>query len=278
MKSAHGETSAEVVQRSGSNLAFALAVLPREKRADMRVFYAFCRLADDLADDPGLSLEEKRSGLERWHEIIDGRASPRQGVEREFRDLVDKYRLDRNLLHEIVAGVAEDLRPVSFANREQLRKYCFQVASAVGLVSIEIFGYTSESTRIYAENLGYALQWTNILRDVGEDAGNGRIYLPLDELHRHGISEQDLLAKQPPREPFYRMMNAQAEVAEAYYLEAMQHLESCDEASMRSPELMRRIYTGILKKMKNDGYRVFEKRYRLSKGRMLLEFLRAKYC
>ncbi|HQW30735.1 MAG TPA: phytoene/squalene synthase family protein, partial [Verrucomicrobiales bacterium] len=173
------ESSREIVGRSGSNLAFALAVLPRRKRQDMGVFYAFCRVVDDIADDPGFSIEVRRAGLNRWRDLIHGRISkPNPGVETEFVDLCLRYSLKKEDLEAIVAGVEMDLEPLRFETTDELKRYCYHVASAVGLVSIGIFGYTDPATRVYAEQLGYALQWTNILRDIGEDTRDGRCYLP----------------------------------------------------------------------------------------------------
>lgn len=271
------ETSLEIVERSGSNLAFALAVLPPEKRDDMRVFYAFCRVADDIADDPGFSIDERRSALQHWRELIRGEGDLiRPGVEKEFVELVERKQLNASELEAIVDGVEMDLTPLRFQTADDLKRYCYHVASAVGLVSIELFGYTETATRDYAEQLGYALQWTNIMRDVGEDAEEGRVFLPLDDLEKFGLSESDLLSGNPDSEKFRALMEYQSQVAQAYYANAMRTLVQEDRGSMRSAELMRRIYSGILAKMERDGYRVFDKRYRLSKPRMIAEFLRAK--
>lgn len=271
------ETSLEIVERSGSNLAFALAVLPPEKRDDMRVFYAFCRVADDIADDPGFSIDERRTALQHWRELIRGEGDLiRPGVEKEFVELVGRKQLNPSELEAIIDGVEMDLTPLRFQTANDLKRYCYHVASAVGLVSIELFGYTQPATRDYAEQLGYALQWTNIMRDVGEDAEEGRVFLPLDDLEKFGLSESDLLSGNPDPEKFRALMEYQSKVAQAYYANAMRTLVQEDRRSMRSAELMRRIYSGILAKMERDGYRVFEKRYRLSKPRMVAEFLRAK--
>jgi 15-cis-phytoene synthase len=271
------ETSLEIVQRSGSNLAFALAVLPPAKRDDMRVFYAFCRVADDIADDLGFTIEERQTALQHWRELIrGGDILARPGVETEFVDLVARKELAPAELEAIIDGVEMDLTPLRFQTAEDLKRYCYHVASAVGLVSIQLFGYRQPETRVYAEQLGYALQWTNILRDVGEDAEEGRVFLPLDDLERFGLSESDLLSGKPNAERFQALMEYQSSVAQAYYKSAEEALVDADRRSMRSAELMRRIYSGILVKMEAGGYQVFEKRYRLSKPRMIAEFLRAK--
>ncbi|MDF1853418.1 MAG: squalene/phytoene synthase family protein [Verrucomicrobiales bacterium] len=272
------ESSNEIVRRSGSNLAFALAVLPRHKRADMGVFYAFCRVVDDLADDPDLPMETRRAGLSRWRSLIrEEIEDPAPGIESEWCDLQERYRFKKDEVEAIIDGVEMDLEPLRFETADELREYCFRVASAVGLVSIEIFGYTDPGCREYARQLGYALQWTNILRDVGEDAAEGRVFLPREDLKRFGISEEEILAAQPDPASFGRLMKDQTRVARRFYAAAEEALPDCDRKSMRSAELMRRIYSGILDAMEGDGYRVFEKRYRLSKPRMIGEFLRTKF-
>lgn len=266
----------EIVRRSGSNLAFALAVLPREKRADMRVFYAFCRVVDDIADSGEIEESERQARLDRWERLCDpgGDTNPGPGLESEFAALRDKYRLPPPILKEIIAGVRMDLDGVRFNRVESLIQYCYRVAGAVGLISIEIFGYRDTGCREYAEKLGYAFQWTNILRDVGEDAAEGRIYLPLEDLRRFDLSEDDILGRTWD-ERFVRMMAYQCDRAEDWYRQAAAALPECDRRSMKSAELMRAIYCEILRKMKKDRFRVFDKRYRLSKGKMLLYLARA---
>lgn len=272
------ETARDIVRRSGSNLAFALAVLPRARRRDMSVFYAFCRVVDDLADDPGLEETERRAGLARWRALVRGEVDDlRPGIESEFADLRVRRALDSAELEAVLDGVEMDLEPLRFRTAEELRRYCYRVASAVGLVSIRIFGCEDPGARIYAEQLGYALQWTNILRDVGEDAREGRLFLPLEDLRRFGLAESDLLGGSlPDLACFQRLMKHEAAVARDHYAAATAALPARDRRALRSAELMRRIYSGILERMESDGFRVFEKRYRLTKARMMADFLRAR--
>jgi len=271
------ETARDIVRRSGSNLAFALAVLPRDRRRDMGVFYAFCRVVDDLADDPGLGDDERRVGLARWRALVRGEVDdPRSGIESEFAELRARCALDPAELEAVLDGVEMDLEPLRFETAEHLKRYCYRVASAVGLVSIRIFGCEDPGARVYAEQLGYALQWTNILRDVGEDAREGRLFLPLEDLRRFGLEESDLLGGAPDLACFQRLMKHEAAVARDFYAAATAALPARDRRALRSAELMRRIYSGILERMETDGFRVFEKRYRLTKARMAAEFLRAR--
>jgi phytoene synthase len=274
----------QIVARSGSNLAYALKVLPRAKRDDMRIFYGFCRIVDDIADDPGLSPELRRGGLDRWRALVNGAQNlqppVRGGIETEFRGLCERYSIPAEVLLDIIAGVEMDIRDADsaqlrFADFEQLRGYCYRVASAVGLASIEIFGYSDPACREYAEQLGYAFQLTNILRDVGQDAGEGRLYLALDELARFGIEEAAILdGSAAGGDEFQRFMEFQAERAEDYYSKAVAALPDEDRKSMRAAELMRVIYSRILQQMKSDGFRVFEKRYKLSKLEMAAALLK----
>ncbi len=262
--------SESIVKASGSNLAFAFAVLPKEKRADMRVFYAFCRVVDDIVDDGDFSVEERRRRLDAWRALVKGEAAElRPGLEIELSELQQRYDLPENLLLQIIDGMEMDLAaPVRYESFEDLKKYCYRAASAVGLVSIEIFGYQRERTRDYAELLGYALQLTNILRDVAEDAAIGRVYLPREDMERFGYSEQDLLAgKYDDR--FFALAEFIASRAEGFYAEADAALPEVDRESMKCSEMMRVIYQQLLGKMRNDQFRVFDQRYSLSKWELM---------
>lgn len=251
-----------------SNLAFALGCLPPNRRRDALVFYDFCRAVDDIADDPGRSPEEKRTLLELWRTSL----TLGENLPEALRDVVERYGIDRRLLVEIVLGMETDIEPPRFQTREDLRAYCWRVACAVGLVSIEIFGCRNPQSKIYAEFLGYALQLTNILRDVAEDAAAGRIYLPLEDLRRFEVSEASLLARKPGGN-FNGLMRFEAARARSLFADASRALPADDAHTLKPAELMRTIYEKILSRMEADGFRVFEKRYRLSKAEKLLALL-----
>ena len=260
------QPSAEAITRaSKSNLALAFIALPSERRRDITVFYAFCRVIDDIADEPGRSPEEKSLLLAAWKRAL---CEPFEGeppLAPQVRALIGKYRLNTQWLLELIEGCEMDLVPARYETYDDLRLYCYRVASVVGLVSIEIFGHQNPATQRYAIELGHALQLTNILRDVGKDLANeGRIYLPLADLARFGIDPSDLAMRQGgPR--FGELMAFEAERAQALYESAIAQLPPEDRRSMRPAEMMRRIYHRILRKMSRDGFQVFEKQYRLSK-------------
>ena len=240
-----------------SNLAFALLSLPRARRSDALVFYRFCRVIDDIADDPILPDHEKREQLEEWRVAIRERVSPE-----ELESVITLCEIDRRLLLEIIDGCAADIGIVRFETFSDLEKYCWRVASAVGLVSLRIFGCVSPQADSYAENLGHALQLTNILRDVAEDARIGRIYLPLEDLRRFGLSESDIL-KETPGIGFVPLMRFEADRARARFAAAV--LPEIDARRLVASEIMRALYLRILSLLEAGGFPVFAKRIRLGR-------------
>jgi phytoene synthase len=258
-------SSEQITQRAKSNLAFALACLPKERRRDMISFYAFCRVVDDIADATNASEDEKEKELAHWKESVSEGKLPGHPVLDEVVLLPAKYGFPRAWLGEIIDGVASDITKTRYETFEELLGYCYKVASVVGLVSIEIFGYTNASTRDYAINLGYALQFTNIIRDVGQDARDtGRIYLPQSELRQFGVLESEILDAMPsPR--FTKIMELQYRRARDYYQAARKALPPEDRKNMVASEIMAAIYSRILEKLKRQKFPVFTKRCRLSK-------------
>lgn len=254
----------EITKKSQSNLAFAFFSLPKETRQDITTFYAFCRQVDDAADDPEVPLPDRRHWLQAWrHWLV--RAEPNEpGFASELRMLIAKYKLELSLFEEVLLGVEMDLEPVRFENFEALHRYCYRVASAVGLVSIEIFGYRNAQCKQYAHHLGVALQLTNIIRDVDKDLLNGgRIYLPLGEMRMFGYSEEKL-RQRIYNDAFVRLMQFQAERAHSFFREARRLLPAEDRRSMVAAEGMRAIYHALLRRMEKDRFRLFEKAYRLN--------------
>jgi phytoene synthase len=269
-------SSAEIAQRAKSNLALALACLPEERRKDMISFYAFCRVVDDIADSTVLSEEEKEKELAHWRRSVGAGIAPGHGVLDEVVPLPRKYGFPRAWLVEIIDGVASDIVHVRYETYEELLGYCYKVASVVGLVSAEIFGATEPKSREYAIQLGYALQLTNIIRDVGQDAGEtGRIYLPMEDLRRFGVSEQEILERRPTP-GFIQLMEFEYQRARAMYDEADRLLPVQDRDALLPARMMGQVYFEILEKLRREKYPVFEKRCRLHPVRkiwILLSFM-----
>lgn len=259
------ESARDITKASKSNLALAFVSLPRDRRRDMTTFYAFCRIVDDIADEPARTPGLKQDELGAWKKCIMTPFEGEPALAGEVRDLIRKYNIPVEYFYEIIAGVEMDIEPARFRTFEDLRLYCYRVASAVGLASIEIFGYKSPECKKYAVDLGLALQLTNIIRDVAQDFDNGRrIYLPLEDLERFDYSEKDLAAGLNNRQ-FQTLMEFEAARAEAFYESAVAALPRADRGSMAAAEIMRKVYHRLLGKIKRDRFRVFEKRYSLSK-------------
>jgi phytoene synthase len=256
--------AANITRQSKSNLALAFISLGRERKRDINIFYAFCRVVDDIADSSKLDVAEKRQRLMAWREMLRSAMPGEPTLAHEVRCLIDKYSLSVEMVEEIISGVEMDLSISRYARFEELRVYCYRVASAVGLVSIEIFGYRNPACKEYALQLGLALQMTNIIRDVGKDLRNGRIYLPHEDLARYEYSEAELKNRQY-NERFVRLMEFEAERARQFFSSAAASLPPEDRRSMVAAEIMGSVYRGLLRRMELDRFQVFEKEYRLSK-------------
>jgi phytoene synthase len=269
--------AAKITRDSKSNLALAFVALGRERRNDITVFYAFCRVIDDIADSSEVTPEQKAKELQAWRKWIRESAPGEPELARNVRALYARYSITPTMLEEIIDGVEMDLGNVRYQTFEELRLYCYRVASAVGLVSIEIFGYRNAACRDYAIQLGLALQVTNIIRDVGKDLNNGRIYLPLEDLERFDYPESDLRARQY-NDAFVRLMEFEGRRAEDFFSQATALLPREDRRSMVAAEIMASVYHALLRRMKTDRFRVFDKEYRLSKieksGRVAGQLLR----
>ncbi len=254
-----------ITRASKSNLALAFIALPRVRRDDITVFYAWCRVIDDIADDPGQPVAARRAGLDLWKQALEHPVADESALAAPVRALRAKYRLGTEHFREIIAGVEMDLAAVSYATWDDLRLYCYRVASAVGLVSIEIFGYHDPGCKTYAVELGLALQLTNILRDVGQDFANGgRIYLPAEDLARFGYTATDLAAGRRS-DAFLALMRFETERALSFYRSAAAALPPADRRSMVAAEIMRAIYGRLLGRMQRDGFHVLTRRYSLSR-------------
>ena len=268
----------EITRESKSNLALAFVSLGRERRRDMTTLYAFCRVVDDIADTGTLSPTEKQAQLTKWRSWLRASSSDEPVLASELRALLAKYRLPPEMLDQIITGVEMDLHKAAYATFGELRTYCYHVASAVGLVSIEIFGYRNPASKEYAVQLGLALQMTNIIRDVRRDLEKGRVYLPGEDLQRFQYS-MDELRQRIYNESFIRLMQFESERAKTFFHAAAAALPREDRHSMVAAEIMGSVYRTLLRRMERDRFRVFEKDYRLNKlekaGRVLGQLWKA---
>jgi 15-cis-phytoene synthase len=267
------QDSHTITRKSASNLALAFVLLPKAKRAGMSALYAFCREVDDAADNESLSVEERRCQLQAWREDIaracnftlplapsDGGAGvrgPQFLVNQELQPVIAAHPgLRFELFDELIRGCEMDLTTKRYATYADLEQYCYRVASVVGLLSIEIFGYTNPRCRDYANYLGKALQLTNILRDVRTDAERGRIYLPQAELARFGVTEEEIL-RYEYSDRFRQLAVSVAEKARGFYQLARQSLPHEDRRAMCAAELMGSVYWRLLQKLEQRKFDVF---------------------
>ena len=263
------EALATLVRKSRSSFYYSFLFLPRPKRDAIYAVYALCRAVDDVADDAG-DMEAKAQRLKGWREELDrcyaGR--PTHPITRALRDCLSRYPIPKGYFEELIAGVEMDLTLTRYRTFADLTRYCYRVASVVGLICIEIFGYRREATKEYAINLGLALQLTNILRDLKTDGRRGRIYLPQEDLERFGYREDDLLhCRYTPG--FFPLMRFEADRARDYFRRAAESLPSEDRKNMVVAEIMGRIYRETLEMIARKEFRVFEDRIALSRARKI---------
>jgi phytoene synthase len=257
------ERCAEITRRSRSSFYYAFILLPPERRRALNAVYAFCRFIDDIADDE--SIREPAILLTRWREELDRvyAGVPTRALSRALADSARRFAIPRVHFEEIIAGVEMDLTRTRYQTFEELRPYCYRVASALGLICIEIFGYRNPSAKTYAENLGLALQLTNILRDVREDGARGRIYLPVEDLARFNVSEDEILGGVYSSN-FVSLMDFEAKRARELYAAAQMALAAEDRSTLLTAEAMRLIYGALLERITKSNYRVLDRRHRLS--------------
>lgn len=255
--------------RSGSSFYYSFLFLPERQRRAITALYAFCREVDDVVDecsDPAVA----RSKLEWWRTEVDNlyRGSPQHPVTRALHDALPHFDLERALFEEIIDGMLMDLERHSYNNYAELSLYCYRVASTVGLLAAEIFGYRHRQTRKYAHELGIAFQLTNIIRDVREDAMRGRVYLPLDELQQFNVSSDEILTASDS-DRFRALMRFQAERAHNMYRHAFELLPDEDRFAQRSGIIMAAIYETLLDEMGADDFAVLQRRTCLTPLRKL---------
>jgi phytoene synthase len=254
---------------SGSSFYYSFRFLPEQKRHAIIALYAFCREVDDVVDETS-DVNLARVKLQWWRDEIKNlfHGTPTHPVTLALKDHLPHFNFAEELFYEIIAGMEMDLDYDSYPTFKELSLYCYRVASVVGLLTVEIFGYEDRKTLKYAHDLGMAFQLTNILRDVHEDAVRGRVYLPLDELERFGVKPEDL-QKNITNENIVKLFEFQKNRALEYYKKAFDLLPASDRYAQRSGVIMAEIYLTTLQEIEKDGYRVLEHRIKLTPLRKL---------
>jgi phytoene synthase len=259
---------ARVTRANAKNFFYAFAILPRARREAMYAVYAFCRAADDISDEPG-ALEAKREGFARFREALEaacagrpeggGADGPESRVFLALADVARRYGLSKEHLVHVVDGCEMDLVKERYATFEELGAYLDRVASAVGRITIQLFGLDPESLAAYAVAGGYAVQLTNILRDVKEDFERGRVYIPAEDLARFGVTDRDLAAE-APSERFRELMRFEVDRARRYYADARAAIGDRERRRLLPLEAIVRIYSRLLDAIEQRGYDVLSAR------------------
>jgi phytoene synthase len=250
--------------QSGSSFYYSFLFLPPERRRAITALYAFCREVDDVVDevsDPDVA----RTKLVWWRQEVAAAfaGTPAHPVTQALRGVVAAYALPQEHFEAVIDGMQMDLERSRYLDFADLERYCHRVAGVVGLMSAEIFGRTQAATLQYAHDLGIAFQLTNIIRDVGEDARRGRIYLPQDELARYGVAPSALLRREGS-DAFRALMAAQVARAREWYARARSALPDADRRAQRPGLIMAAIYRTLLDEIERDGYGVLDRRIALT--------------
>ena len=255
--------------QSGSSFYYSFMFLPPDQRRAITALYAFCREVDDVVDECS-DAEVARTTLAWWRVQVAAiyQGTPQHPAALALVPVVRQFNLQQEYLHEIIDGMEMDLQQHQYADFKALQLYCYRVASVVGLLSAEIFGYTERKTLKYAHDLGIAFQLTNIIRDMGEDARRGRIYIPQDELAQFGVHTRDILDGRESEE-FHALMQFQIERAQRFYQQAFEQLPAADRKAQRTGLIMAAIYRATLDEIAASGCHVLKERISLTPLRKL---------
>lgn len=260
----------QIAKEHARNFYYAFRTLPARKRRAIYAAYAFCRLCDDISDEDLPPDEKDRQFAETRRHLADSRdGSATEPVFRAISDASHAFHIPFDYYEEVIEGVEMDLTKTRFANFDELKEYCYKVASVVGLICIEVFGYDDAQAREYAVDMGLAMQLTNILRDVKEDAERDRIYLPQDDMARFGYTEQDLM-NGVVNDSFRALMEFEVGRARSYYDKSRKLFPLIHPEARVCPSLLHATYSRVLDRIESSGYNVFERRIGLSKPTKLL--------
>ena len=239
--------------QSGSSFTVSFIFLPKNKRDAMTALYAFCREVDDVVDECS-DFNVAQIKLNWWKNEIENLYAnkPQHPVSKALQPFIKQFSLAQEHFLEIIDGMEMDIKFNRYEDFKQLQLYCYRVASCVGLLAAQVFGFNNRKTLKYAHDLGMAFQLTNIIRDVGEDARRGRIYLPLDELRKAKVSEDDILKSRETPE-VKALIEFQIERAESFYDKALRELPAEDAKQQRAGLMMAAIYRTLLREIKSDG-------------------------
>jgi phytoene synthase len=253
----------EVTKTHAKNFYYAFMFLPKSKREAIYAVYAFCRYCDDIADGDNAP-EDQPDLLKAWRQELDNcyAGQPTHCITQALQHVVEQYDLPKHYFEELMRGVEMDFAIRRYETFAELEQYCYRVASVVGLLCIEIFGYRHAGVREYARLIAISLQLINIMRDIKEDVEAGRIYLPLEDLRAFDYPETNLLQQRYTAE-FIALMKFQADRAEAYYRRAQASLLPGDKWGLVTPEIMAAIYRATLRRIQRQQYDIFAGRVSL---------------
>ncbi|MCP5063172.1 MAG: presqualene diphosphate synthase HpnD [Ignavibacteriae bacterium] len=256
----------KISKESRSSFYYAFSLLPSEKRDAMNTVYAFCRKTDDIVDMENETVENKETKLNEWESELNLAVTKKSKISllNELNNKVDKFDIPTKPFFDLVDGMKMDLKKNRYSTFNELKEYCYKVASTVGLMTIPIFGYKNKLTIKYAENLGIALQLTNILRDIKTDALVGRIYLPQEDLEKFNYSENDLLENIYNKQ-FVKLMKFQVERAKFYFSKANNNVTLEDKGSLFAARAMQHIYERLLQKIETENYDVYRRKINVSR-------------
>lgn len=259
------ETAKEISKKSKSSFYYAFNLLPNEKRDAMNTVYAFCRQTDDIIDEGNEPDEMKYEKLHKWRVEFEKafNGNSEYLLLNKLANTISKFNIPLDPFFDLLKGMEMDLQRKTYLTFDDLVVYCYRVASTVGLMCIEIFGYKNKSAKDFAIDLGIALQLTNILRDVKKDAKNGRVYLPQEDLKRFSLTENDIYLNSY-NSNFVNMMQYEVERAKSYFERATNELDLDDKPSMFAARAMQHIYYKLLKKISDANYDVYSNNIRVS--------------